>query len=83
MPYILESLYKNYRSVNDLWKQFFIKRAWPDVPEQETNGQTETSKKKFFYSNCEGEIPVTVGNTRSQQERYLHWQQSRPKLENQ
>jgi hypothetical protein len=30
----------------------------------------------------EGKIPITVGDSRSEQERYLHWQQSRPKLDN-
>ena len=46
MPYILESLY-NYRSVTDVWKQFFNKRACPDVPQQETNEQNETSKENL------------------------------------
>jgi hypothetical protein len=45
LPYILESLY-NYRSVTGVWKQFFSKRAYPDVPEQKNGGQKEISKNK-------------------------------------
>ena len=39
-------------------------------------------KKKHDESGGE-ELPITDDDTRSEQQRYLHWQQSRPKLKNQ
>jgi hypothetical protein len=73
LPYILESLY-NYRAVTEVWKQFLNKRTCPDVP--------EPTKKKHVGSGGE-ELPITDDDTHSEQQRYLHWQQSRPKFENQ
>ena len=81
LPYILESLY-NYRAVTEVWKQFLNKRTCPDVPEPKKLEKEISKKKKHDESGGE-ELPITDDDTHSEQQRYLHWQQSRPKLENQ
>ena len=45
--------------------------------------EKEISKKKKHDGSGGEELPITDDDTRSEQQRYLHWQQSRPKLENQ
>ena len=59
LPYILESLY-NYRSVTGVWKQFFSKRAYPDVPEQKNGGQKEISKNKNLTRMVRGNYPLLL-----------------------
>jgi hypothetical protein len=58
------------------------KQTCPDVPEPKKLEKEISIKKKHDESGGE-ELPITDDDTRSEQQRYLHWQQSRPKLENQ
>ena len=74
LPYILESLY-NYRAVTEVWKQFLNKRTCPDVPEPKKLEKEISIKKKHDESGGE-ELPITDDDTCSEQQRYLHWQQS-------
>ena len=45
--------------------------------------EKEISKKKKHDKSGGEELPIIDDDTRSKQQWYLHWQQSRPKLENQ
>ena len=77
LPYIIESLY-SYRSVTDVWNQFFKNRACTDVPEQKMMDKRRYPRRKKLYME---EIPITAGDNRLKQEKCQHWQQSRPIFE--
>ena len=59
LPYIIESLY-SYRSVTDVWNQFFKNRACTDVPEQKMMDKRRYPRRKNFIRMVRRKYPLLL-----------------------